>query len=68
MSKKLTIIEKLQNGKIRIDFADGFTDEVDLLVGADGIRSVGSTTQQSTILHRSADCNTVCALVCISRP
>ncbi|KAI8243104.1 2-heptyl-3-hydroxy-4(1H)-quinolone synthase [Colletotrichum sp. SAR 10_96] len=39
VSKKLTNIEKLQNGKIRIDFADGFTDEVDLLVGADGIRS-----------------------------
>ncbi|KAF4844777.1 2-heptyl-3-hydroxy-4(1H)-quinolone synthase [Colletotrichum siamense] len=39
VSKKLTNIEKLQNGKIRIEFADGFTDEVGLLVGADGIRS-----------------------------
>ncbi|KAL0932244.1 salicylate hydroxylase [Colletotrichum truncatum] len=39
VSKKLTDIVKLPSGKIQISFADGFTDEVDLLVGADGIRS-----------------------------
>lgn len=39
-SKKLTSILVLPNGKVEISFEDGFTDEVDLLVGADGIRSV----------------------------
>ncbi|OLN83310.1 Salicylate hydroxylase 2 [Colletotrichum chlorophyti] len=38
-SKKLTSISKLPSGTIEIRFEDGFTDEVDLLVGADGIRS-----------------------------
>ncbi|KAK6209884.1 hypothetical protein QIS74_11468 [Colletotrichum tabaci] len=38
-SKKLTSILVLPNGKVVISFEDGFTDEVDLLVGADGIRS-----------------------------
>ncbi|KAK1676965.1 hypothetical protein BDP55DRAFT_727746 [Colletotrichum godetiae] len=38
-SKKLIDITKLPNGQIAIRFDDGFSDEVDLLVGADGIRS-----------------------------
>ncbi|KAK3319397.1 hypothetical protein B0H66DRAFT_575832 [Apodospora peruviana] len=38
--KKLVDIVQLPSKKIRITFQDGFVDEVDLLVGADGIRSV----------------------------
>ncbi|KAK1716186.1 uncharacterized protein BDZ83DRAFT_587412 [Colletotrichum acutatum] len=38
-SKKLVDITKLPTGRIAIRFEDGFSDEVDLLVGADGIRS-----------------------------
>lgn len=39
-SKKLTDITILPSRRVQIKFADGFVDEVDLLVGADGIRSV----------------------------
>lgn len=40
VGKKLENVEKLISGKLRITFAGGFSDEVDLVVGADGIRSV----------------------------
>ncbi|KAF7554124.1 hypothetical protein G7Z17_g3139 [Cylindrodendrum hubeiense] len=39
VSKKLVQVEKLPSGKVEIKFEDGHTDQVDLLVGADGIRS-----------------------------
>ncbi|CAM1502181.1 Fc.00g041650.m01.CDS01 [Cosmosporella sp. VM-42] len=39
LSKRLVEILKLPDGKLRIRFEDGFTDAVDLLIGADGIRS-----------------------------
>ncbi|KAK2047172.1 FAD/NAD(P)-binding domain-containing protein [Colletotrichum somersetense] len=38
-SKKLVDISVLPSGRVRIGFEDGLTDEVELLVGADGIRS-----------------------------
>ncbi|CAG9990486.1 unnamed protein product [Clonostachys byssicola] len=40
VGQKLEKVEKLSSGKLRITFAGVFSDEVDLLVGADGIRSV----------------------------
>jgi salicylate hydroxylase len=41
VAKKLVGVEHLPDNQVRISFEDGFMDEVDLLVGADGIRSVG---------------------------
>ncbi|KAH6888162.1 hypothetical protein B0T10DRAFT_538865 [Thelonectria olida] len=39
LNKKLITLEKLPSGKVEIRFEDGSTDQVDLIVGADGIRS-----------------------------
>ncbi|KAM5379674.1 hypothetical protein ACJZ2D_003868 [Fusarium nematophilum] len=40
LSKKLVNIQKLPSGRVLVQFDDGHTDEVDLLIAADGIRSV----------------------------
>jgi salicylate hydroxylase len=40
VGKRLVDIEQLENKRVRIVFDDGFADEVDVLVAADGIRSV----------------------------
>jgi hypothetical protein len=40
VGRKLTDVVPLDSGRLRIRFADGFEDVVDLLIGADGIRSV----------------------------
>lgn len=40
LSKKLVGIEHRPNKRVRILFEDGVVDEVDLVVAADGIRSV----------------------------
>lgn len=42
VSKRLVNVQKLPSGKIAITFEDGEEDEVDLLVAADGIRSVSN--------------------------
>ncbi|KAH7376655.1 hypothetical protein B0T11DRAFT_314923 [Plectosphaerella cucumerina] len=39
LSARLVGLEKLSNGQVKISFDDGSTDQVDLLVAADGIRS-----------------------------
>lgn len=43
-SRKLVHVERGQ-ARVRIIFDDGFEDQVDLLVGADGIRSVSLLVQ-----------------------
>jgi salicylate hydroxylase len=40
---KLSNVERLPCGKLRLIFSDGLTSEVDLLIGADGIRSVSES-------------------------
>ncbi|KAH6886904.1 hypothetical protein B0T10DRAFT_575278, partial [Thelonectria olida] len=40
VGKSLVGAHKLNSGKIKIEFEGGYSDEVDLIVGADGIRSV----------------------------
>ncbi|KAJ8123924.1 hypothetical protein ONZ43_g240 [Nemania bipapillata] len=40
LAKKLVGLEHLPDNRVRILFQDGFVDEVDLLIAADGIRSV----------------------------
>lgn len=44
-SMRLVNIEKLPNGKIELRFDNGNIDQVDLLIGADGIRSVSTINQ-----------------------
>ena len=58
LSKKLVDIEKLPSGRVVIRFEDGHTDEVDLLVAADGIRSVSNSL--SGLNNRSAANKTGC--------
>lgn len=48
VGKTLVKVEQLPRGRLRISFRDGFVDEVDLLVGADGIRSVKITYSHTT--------------------
>ncbi|KAK3899284.1 hypothetical protein C8A05DRAFT_37106 [Staphylotrichum tortipilum] len=40
VNKKLVGIEHLRDSRVNLIFEDGFTDVVDLVIGADGIRSV----------------------------
>jgi 2-polyprenyl-6-methoxyphenol hydroxylase and related FAD-dependent oxidoreductases len=38
--KKLVKVERVDSGRLRLVFSCGSLDEVDLIIGADGIRSV----------------------------
>ncbi|KIW10691.1 hypothetical protein PV08_11655 [Exophiala spinifera] len=40
LRSRLVHIEQTPTGRVKLGFQDGFEDEVDLLVGADGVRSV----------------------------
>jgi salicylate hydroxylase len=40
LSKRLIKVTRQASGRQLIEFQDGFKDEVDLVVGADGVRSV----------------------------
>ncbi|CAH0043788.1 unnamed protein product [Clonostachys solani] len=40
VSKRLVDIQHTEDNRVRIFFEDGFSDEVDLLVAADGLRSI----------------------------
>lgn len=40
VGKRLVRLEQIENDRVRVFFADGFKDEVDVLVAADGIRSL----------------------------
>lgn len=40
VGKRLVKFEQIEDDRVRLFFEDGFKDEVDVLIGADGIRSV----------------------------
>lgn len=42
LASRLSRVGKKPSGKLLLEFQDGFKDEVDLLVGADGVRSVNT--------------------------
>lgn len=47
LNKRLISLEKLENGKVQLVFQDGTDAIADLVVGADGIRSVSSNNPSS---------------------
>lgn len=48
LSSRFTSVSKTASGTLLLEFQDGFTDEVDLLVGADGVRSVSKLGLNTT--------------------
>lgn len=48
-SEKLVSVEQGNDGQFRLSFASGFASKVDLLLGADGIRSV--STRLAVFIH-----------------
>ncbi|KAF7520569.1 hypothetical protein PCG10_009059 [Penicillium crustosum] len=51
LSSRLVEIVELPNGTLSLRFEDGHTDEADLLVGADGVRSVGNIISPSIMRY-----------------
>ena len=49
LKKRLTQLDFLPTGGVRLTFEDGYTTIVDLVVGADGIRSVRPRIQQPVL-------------------
>lgn len=50
VGKRLMRFEQIADDRVRLFFEDGFRDEVDVLVGADGIRSVCEALMERVLL------------------
>lgn len=50
VGKRLVKFEMIADDRVRLFFEDGYKDEVDVLVGADGIRSVCETLMERVLL------------------
>lgn len=51
LSSRLVEVTQLPSAAYYLRFEDGHTDEVDLLVGADGVRSVSNIPFSIQLLH-----------------
>ncbi|KAJ5209271.1 hypothetical protein N7449_003650 [Penicillium cf. viridicatum] len=53
--KKLVEVERVNSGRLRLTFSCGSVDEVDLIIGADGIRSVSEELLNKARYYNGAD-------------
>ena len=54
LEKRLGQVDLLPSGQVRLTFEDGFSTDVDLVIGADGIRSVCIEFPQPEIVRLSS--------------